>query len=291
MSPPALPCSLFLRSKRSSFSLAAAAQVASGSRRRAPPRAASLSSFSRCRLFRAPSFLCPWPEKNRSTICSTISSRIAPLVLVSGLVSFSGATGGSVSRDETRRRRGTRPEKRGGRVVSGLPLLAHAAAAAAAHAHVRLQAVYDFHVGDHVVLPRELLEADRTGVVLDVRLVRGDVVPAEVADVCVGTMAYGAPVHVALLHAEVAHRPLGPLVLDLERSLEVALTDLRLPGDQVEYGTAQVLFRHLLLRLRVGVLLRVVHGRRGAGRRRRLPLQRAVLLAKATLEVDANVSR
>lgn len=120
--------------------------------------------------------------------------------------------------------------------------------------------------------------------------------PAEITDVCVGTMAYGAPVYVALFHAVVPHRALCSLVFDLKRSFEVALTDLRLTGDQIKYGTAQIVFRHLLLRLGVGILLRVVHGRGSGGcggRRRCFPLQRrrAVFLAKASLEVDANVSR
>lgn len=92
--------------------------------------------------------------------------------------------------------------------------------------------------------------------------------PAEIADVCVGTMAYGTPVYVALLHAEVPYRTLGSLVFHLKRSFEVALTDLRLTGDQIKYGTAQIVFRHgLLFRLGVGILLRIVHhGRRGGGR-------------------------
>lgn len=136
---------------------------------------------------------------------------------------------------------------------------------------MRLQAVYDFNVGDHVIFPREFLKTNRARIVLDVRLVRGDVVPAEIADVCVGTMAYGAPVYVALFHAEVPYRAFRSLVLNLERSLEVALADLRLAGDQIKYGTAQILFRHLLLRLGVGILLRVLH-RRGGSRRRRLRL-------------------
>lgn len=84
--------------------------------------------------------------------------------------------------------------------------------------------------------------------------------PAEIADVCVGTMAHGASVYVALFHAEVPHRTLRSFILDFKRSLEVALTDLRLTDrDQIEYGTAQIVFRHFLLRLGIGVLLRVLH--------------------------------
>lgn len=121
-----------------------------------------------------------------------------------------------------------------------------------------LETVDDLDVGDHVVLARELLVADRAGVVLDVGLVRGDVVPAEVADVGVGAMADCAPVDVALLHAEVANRALGPLGLAgttagssahaaaattrgsglAVRALEVGLTDLGLAArDQIQYGT------------------------------------------------------
>ena len=152
--------------------------------------------------------------------------------------------------------------------------------------------MYDLNVGDHVIFPREFLKTNRTRIVLDVRLVWGDVVPAEVADVCVGTMAYGTPVYVALFHAEVPHRTFRSLVFDLKRSFEVALTDLRLTGDQIKYGTAHIVFRHLLLQFGIGVLLRVVH-RRCRCRWRCFPLERrrAVLLAKASLEVDANVSR
>lgn len=137
---------------------------------------------------------------------------------------------------------------------SGLPLLTHATATTITDIHMRLKTMNDLNVGDHVVLSCELLEADRTWIVLDVRLVRGDVVPTKVADVCVGTMTYGAPINVALFNAKVSHRALRPLVFDLKRTLEVALTDLRLAGDQIKYGTAQIVFRHFLLRLRVGML-------------------------------------
>jgi len=91
----------------------------------------------------------------------------------------------------------------------GLPRLTHTAAtitvATIVETHMRLKTMYDLDMGDHVVLPGEFFVADRTGVVLDVRLVRGDVVPTEVTDVCVRAMAHGAPINVALLHAEVPH--------------------------------------------------------------------------------------
>lgn len=149
---------------------------------------------------------------------------------------------------------------------SGLPLLTHATATTITDIHMRLKTMNDLNVGDHVVLSCKLLEADRTRIVLDVRLVRGDVVPAKVADVCVGTMTYGTPINVALLNAKVSHRALRSLVFDLKRTLEIALTDLRLAGDQIKYGTAQIVFRHFLLRLRVGMLLGFLPRRR---RRRR----------------------
>ena len=78
---------------------------------------------------------------------------------------------------------------------------------------MRLQAVYDLYVSDHIVLARELFVAYGAGIVLDVGLVRGDVMPTEVADVGVGAMAYRAPVHVALFHAEIPDRALGALGL------------------------------------------------------------------------------
>lgn len=114
--------------------------------------------------------------------------------------------------------------------------------------------MYDFHVGDHIVFSGEFFTADRTGVVLDVRLVRGDVVPTEVADVCVRAMTYGAAINVALLHAKVSHRALRALVLNFERAFKVALTDFCLAGHHTEYGTAYVVLR-LCLHFGVRVLL------------------------------------
>lgn len=196
--------------------------------------------------------------------------------------------------------RETRSERGGGMrgrpASDGLPRLTHTAATIAAativaETHVRLKTMYDLDVGDHVVLPGEFFVANRAGVVLDVRLVRGDVVPAEVADVCIGAMAHGASINVALLHAEVPHRALRALVLGLERALEVALTDLRFAGHHAKYGTAYAVLRHRL-RFHLGVrvlllLLIVTRGRRGLTLQRR----RAELLAKASLEVDADMSR
>lgn len=189
---------------------------------------------------------------------------------------------------------------RGRPAGDGLPRLTHttatiAAASIAAETHVRLKTMYDLDVGDHIVLPGEFFVADRAGVVLDVRLVRGDVVPAEVADVCIRAMAHGAPINVALLHAEVPHRALRALVLGLERALEVALTDLRLAGHHAKYGTAYAVLRHRLrfhLGVRVLLLLLLIVGHRDGGRRSlTLQRRRAELLAKASLEVDADMSR
>lgn len=189
---------------------------------------------------------------------------------------------------------------RGRPTGDGLPRLTHtaatvAAASIAAETHVRLKTMYDFDVGDHVVLPGKFFVADRAGVVLDVRLVRGDVVPAKVADVCVRAMAHGASINVTLLHAEVSHRALRAFVLGLERALEVALTDLRLAGHHAKYGTAYAVLRHRL-RFHLGVrvllllLLIVGHRHRGGGRRGlTLQRRRAEFLAKASLEVDADM--
>lgn len=210
-----------------------------------------------------------------------------------------------VSRDHARGGRETRSEgedwMQGRPAGDGLPRLAHTAATIAAatiavETHLRLKTMYDLDVGDHVVLPGELFVTDRAGVVLDVRLVRGDVVPAKVADVCVRAMTHGAPINVALLHAEVPHRALRALVLGLERALEVALTDLRLAGHHAKYGTAYAVLGHRL-RFHLGVrvlllllqLLIIAH--RGGGRRGlTLQRRRAELLAKASLEVDADIA-
>jgi len=157
--------------------------------------------------------------------------------------------------------------------------------------------MYDFDVGDHVVLPGKFLVADRAGIVLDVRLVRGDVVPAEIADVCVRAMAHGAPVNVALLHAEVSHRAFRALVLGFERAFEIALTDFRLASHHAKYGTTYAVLRHRRLRLCLGVrvLLQLIVATRatycGSGRRGlTLQRRRAKLLMKASLEINPDVS-
>lgn len=155
---------------------------------------------------------------------------------------------------------------------SGLPLLTHTTAATVTDIHIRLKTMNDFNVGDHVVLSCKFLVTYRTRIIFDVRLVRGYVVPTKVADVCVGTMTYGAPINVAFLNAKVSHRALRPLVFDLKRTLEVALTDLRLAGDQIKYGTAQIVFRHFLLRLRIGMLLGILPRPRRRRRRCRFSL-------------------
>lgn len=167
-------------------------------------------------------------------------------------------------RGSSREAQETRPEG-GGRTrerptdSSGLPRLTHAATATATivaiETHVRLKTMYDFHVGDHIVFSGEFFRADRTGVVLDIRLVRGDVVSAEVADVCVRAMTYGAAINVALLYAKVSHRAFRALVLNLERAFKVALTDFRLAGHRTEYGTAYVLRLRFQFGVRVLLLL------------------------------------
>lgn len=90
-----------------------------------------------------------------------------------------------------------------------------ATGAASGQAQLGLYAVYDLDMGHHVVFARELLVADRARVILDVGLVRGHVVPAEVAYVGVGALAHGAPVDVALLDAKVPDRALGTGALGL----------------------------------------------------------------------------
>lgn len=198
----------------------------------------------------------------------------------------------------------TRPEG-GGRTrghptdSSGLPRLTHAATAAATIAaietHVRLKTMYDFHVGDHIVFSGEFFRADRTGVVLDIRLVRGDVMSAKVADVCVRAMTYGATINVALFYAKVSHRALRALVLNLERAFKVALTDFRLAGHHTEYGTAYAVLRlRFQFGVRVLLLLLLIFGhchRRGGRRGLTLQRRRAEFLAKASLKVDADMSR
>lgn len=86
-----------------------------------------------------------------------------------------------------------------------------------------LDFVYDLYVGGHVVLARELLEAERARIHLNVALVRGHVMPAEVADVRVDTRADLAAVRVLPLFGTiVAHR-----------SLRLALTYV---AAEIEFG-------------------------------------------------------
>lgn len=171
-------------------------------------------------------------------------------------------------------------------------MLSQATAAAAVQPGVWLEAVYYLHVGNHVVLPRELLVAHGARVVLDVGLVRGNVVSAKVAYVGVGAMANGATINVALFHAKVANRALASLALHLEGALKVTLTDIRLPRDKIEYGTAQaVLGQLVVLRLRVGVLLLLLMMMLLVERFTLITGGVAVLLAKALLEVYAYLTR
>lgn len=112
-------------------------------------------------------------------------------------------------------------------------------------------------MGDHVVLTRKLLVADWARVILNVGLVRGHVVPAEVAYVGVGALAHGASVDVALLHAVVPDRALGAGALGLAvgrdrgragagattrrplvGAFELGLANFGLTArDQIKYGT------------------------------------------------------
>ena len=141
-------------------------------------------------------------------------------------------------------------------------------------------------MGDHVVFPGELLETNRTGVVLNVGFMRGDVMPTEITDVCVGTMADSASINVAFFYTKISHWSFSSLALSLKRALEVALADLRLGADQIEYGTTQVvLWPWLLFRFRIRVL--------GIISWWRLALETcgAVLFAKAFFEINAYVSR
>lgn len=101
--------------------------------------------------------------------------------------------------------------------------------------------------------------------------------PAKIADVCVGTMAHGASVDVAFFHAEVSHRSFSPLTLSLKWALKVALADLRLGADQIEYGTTQVFLLRFWVRV-LGILGRLALETRGA-----------VLFAKASFEINAYV--
>lgn len=69
-------------------------------------------------------------------------------------------------------------------------------------------------MGDHVVLPRELFETNRAGEHFDVLLMRGHVMPAEVAYMRVHPRAYLAAEHVlALLNAIISHGLIGLLVV------------------------------------------------------------------------------
>lgn len=149
--------------------------------------------------------------------------------------------------------------------------------------------MYDLDMGNHVVFSRELLETNRARIVLDVGLVRGHVMPTEIADVCVSAMADGATIDVALFNAEVSHGAFGSFVFSLKRAVEFALTDIRFGGDEIEHGTTKVLLRDLLLRLGVGVLR--VLGRRWSRSGFSLKRRGTVLLAKASFEVDAYVGR
>lgn len=123
------------------------------------------------------------------------------------------------ARDPTKR--GSKGKGRRLYSVNGLSRLAHATAATTtatvgAETHMRLKTMYDLDMGDHVVFPGEFLVTDRAGIVFDVRLMRGDVMPAEIADVCVRAMAHGAPINVALFYAEVSHRALRTIIFGLE---------------------------------------------------------------------------
>lgn len=79
-------------------------------------------------------------------------------------------------------------------------------------------------MGEHVILPSEVLPADGTGEHLDVDLVRSHVVPAEVADVRVDPITNRAPVQIFLAHAEVPRRLVR--IADLLRGVHEFLFDI-----------------------------------------------------------------
>lgn len=90
--------------------------------------------------------------------------------------------------------------------------------------------MYDLYVGGHVVLARELLEAERARIHLNVALVRGHVMPAEVADVRVDTRADLAAVRVLPLFGTiVAHRSLRLALTYVAAEIEFGLNGGRAP--------------------------------------------------------------
>lgn len=87
----------------------------------------------------------------------------------------------------------------------------------------KLRLVDDLHVGSHVVLAGELLEAVRTGVYFDVALVRRYIMPTEVTDVGIDPRAHLAPVHVvSLFGTEIPYAALG--VVDYSVLVRTAAT-------------------------------------------------------------------
>lgn len=100
-----------------------------------------------------------------------------------------------------------------------------------------LDFVYDLYVGGHVVLARELLEAERARVNLNVALVRGHVMPAEVADVRVDTRADLATVRVLPLFGTiVAHRSLRLALTDVAAEIEFGLDGGRAATTATQIG-------------------------------------------------------
>lgn len=63
--------------------------------------------------------------------------------------------------------------------------------------------MYDFNVGGHVVFSGELFETEGTGINFDIALVGGDIVTAEIADVCVDTRADFAAIRMFTLFGTV----------------------------------------------------------------------------------------
>lgn len=78
--------------------------------------------------------------------------------------------------------------------------------------------MYNLLVRQHIVFAREFLPADGTGEHFDVHFVRGHVMPAEVTDVRVDTVAHRASVNIVLFaHAKIARRLIR--IADLLRRL------------------------------------------------------------------------
>lgn len=115
-----------------------------------------------------------------------------------------------------------------------------------------LDFVDDLNVGGHVVLARELLKAERTRIYLDVALVRGHIVPAEVADVRVDTRADLAAIRVLPLFGTiVAHRSLRLALTDIAAEIKFGLNGRRTahPGTAAAAQIGRTASQHIRLEL------------------------------------------